>query len=72
MQNIEYVEYIGAVKFDGNDKEYFFTTIHDRLEQGDRVVVDLKNGRLETATFVRYAPILGEMPPCYILEILGD
>ena len=72
MQNIEYVEYIGAVKFEGNDKEYFFTTIHDRLEQGDRVVVNLKNGGLETATFVRYAPILGEMPPCYILEIIGD
>ena len=64
-------EYIGAVRFDGNRKKYFFSTDDNTYKRGDRVLVQLKNGNLEEVSFVGYAPILGKMPPCPIIKKLG-
>lgn len=64
-------EYIGAVRFDGNSKKYFFSTDDDSYKYGDRVLVRLKNGDSEEVNFVEYAPILGKMPPCPIIKKLG-
>ena len=64
-------EYIGAVRFDGNHKKYFFSTDDNSYQYGDRVLVRLKKGNLEEANFVGYAPILGKMPPCPIIKKLG-
>ena len=64
-------EYIGAIRFDGNSKKYFFSTDDDSYKYGDRVLVRLKSGDLEEVNFVEYAPILGKMPPCPIIKKLG-
>lgn len=57
-----------AIRFDGNKKLYFFTTKEDTFTKGDKVLVKLKNGKLETVTFIKYAKLNEQAPPaCTII-----
>lgn len=61
---------IGAVRFAGNTKLYYFKTEDATIKEGDLVAVMLKDGRLEKAIFSRYVTKTGTLPPCRIIGVI--